>query len=122
MRNNYSKIKFSKKLNKYTYYYRGCYRTSQGIENKRKKVIGGFDGYERFLYFESGTYSWPKSNSVKPYTQYSTTSSEALTWLGSNEGNSSYYGGQLYSSSKFDNQNIYNLEKIIPEYIKNNTD
>ena len=37
MRNNYSKIKFSKKLNKYTYYYRGCYRTSQGIENKRKK-------------------------------------------------------------------------------------
>ena len=39
----------------------------QNIENKINKVIGGFDGYERFLYFESGTYSWPKSNSNKPY-------------------------------------------------------
>ncbi len=94
----------------------------QNIENKINKVIGGFDGYERFLYFESGTYSWPKSNSNKPYSQHLITSTEALTWLGSNLSNNSYYGGQLFSSSRFDNQNIYNLEKIIPEYIKNNED
>jgi hypothetical protein len=94
----------------------------QNIEGKINKVIGGFDGYERFLYFESGTYSWPKSNSNKPYSQHLITSTEALTWLGSNLSNNSYYGGQLFSSSRFDNQNIYNLEKIIPEYIKNNED
>ncbi len=94
----------------------------QNIESKKNKVVGGFDGYERFLYFESGTYSWPKSNSIKPYIQLSITSSEALTWLGSDLSNSSNYGGQLFSSSKFDNQNIYNLERIIPEYIKNNKD
>ena len=94
----------------------------QNIESKKNKVIGGFDGYERFLYFESGTYSWPKSNLVKPYIQHPITSSEVLTWLGSDLSNSDYYGGQLFSSSKFDNQNIYNLEKIIPEYIKNNSD
>ena len=91
------------------------------IRNKRKKVIGGFDGYERFLYFQSGTYSWPKSNSTKPYIQRGITSPQALTWLGSNDGANEYYGGQIYSSSKFDNQNIYNLNKLIPEYIKNDS-
>ena len=59
----------------------------QNIEGKINKVIGGFDGYERFLYFESGTYSWPKSNSNKPYSQHLITSTEALTWLGSNLSN-----------------------------------
>ncbi len=91
------------------------------VENKRKKVIGGFDGYERFLYFESGTYSWPKSNSTKPYTQRVITSSQSLTWFGSNEGANEYYGGQILSASEFDNQNLYNLNKLIPEYIKNDT-
>ncbi len=91
------------------------------VENKRKKVIGGFDGYERFLYFQSGTYSWPKSNSTKPYTQRFITSSQALEWLGSNEGANSYYGGQILSASEFDSQNLYNLNKLIPEYIKNDS-
>tara|TARA_R110000744_G_scaffold58902_3_gene122872 strand:+ start:2099 stop:5431 length:3333 start_codon:yes stop_codon:yes gene_type:complete len=91
------------------------------IENKKNKLIGGFDGYERFLYYESGTYSWPKSNSTKPYIQYPLTSSQTLTWFGSNDSATSYYGGQIYSSSQFDNQNIYNLNKLIPEYIKNDS-
>ena len=29
---------------------------------KRVKLIKGLDGYEKFLYFESGVYSWPKQN------------------------------------------------------------
>jgi hypothetical protein len=91
------------------------------IEIKKKKVIGGFDGYERFLYFESGTYSWPKTNSTKPYIQSAISTSTALTWFGSNEGASSYYGGQIYSASQFDDQNVYNLNKLIPEYIKNDS-
>ncbi len=91
------------------------------IENKKNKLIGGFDGYERFLYYESGTYSWPKSNSTKPYTQYPLTSSQVLTWFGSNDGANEYYGGQIYSSSQFDDQNVYNLNKLIPEYIKNDS-
>lgn len=94
------------------------------IEDKKKKVIGGLDGYERFLYFESGTYSWPKeplAGVVRPYTQLHTTSSQGLEWLGSNDGASDYYGGQIYSASQFDDQNIYNLNKLIPEYIKNDS-
>ena len=84
-------------------------------------MIGGLDGYERFLYYESGTYSWPKENSTKPYIQKSITSSKALEWFGSNDGSNDYYGGQIYSSSNFDNQNLYNLNKLVPEYIKNDS-
>jgi hypothetical protein len=46
------------------------------IEDKKKKIIEGFDGYERFLYYESNSFSWPKSNSIKPYIQYSVNSSQ----------------------------------------------
>jgi len=91
------------------------------IETKKKKLIGGFDGYERFLYYESGAYSWPKSNLTKPYIQYAISTSQALTWFGDNEGVNPYYGGQIYSASQFDNQNVYNLNKLIPEYIKNDS-
>ncbi len=91
------------------------------IEDKKKKIIEGFDGYERFLYYESNSFSWPKSNSTKPYTQYSVNSPQGLEWFGSNEGFNSNYGGQIYSASQFDNQNIYNLNKLIPEYIKNDS-
>ena len=91
------------------------------VEIKKKKVIGGFDGYERFLYYESGTYSWPKQSLNKPYVQYATTSSQGLEWFGSNKGSNPNYGGQIYSSSQFDDQNVYNLNKLIPEYIKNDS-
>jgi hypothetical protein len=29
--------------------------------------VGNFDHYERFLYYESGSNSWPKTNNTKPY-------------------------------------------------------
>ena len=45
------------------------------------------DHYENFLYFESGTYSWPNSNSDKPYDLYATSSVQAKTWLGSEDSN-----------------------------------
>ena len=65
-------------------------------------LIGGFDNFERYLYYDSssalfthnvplenanvvnitGSYvqPWPKSNSTKPYTLYSATSSIAELW------------------------------------------
>ena len=92
------------------------------INSKKENVIKGFDGYEQFLYFESGTYSWPKQNSEKPYILQSITSSEANTWLGSDESSFTNYGGQLLSASLFDRQNEYNLNKLIPTHIIENGD
>tara|TARA_B100000497_G_scaffold18012_1_gene21319 strand:- start:61 stop:3339 length:3279 start_codon:yes stop_codon:yes gene_type:complete len=85
------------------------------------KIIQNFNGFEKFLYFESGNYSWPKSNSTKPYINFPTTSSEALTWLGSKTPTDSDYGGQLLSASQFDDQNLYILRNTIPQYIIDNT-
>tara|TARA_Y100000592_G_scaffold58737_1_gene91979 strand:- start:5452 stop:13095 length:7644 start_codon:yes stop_codon:yes gene_type:complete len=91
--------------------------TTASIASKKEKLIQDFDGYERFLYFESGTYSWPKTNSSEPYAQVHTTSSEALVWLGSSIDTNPNYGGQLLSSSIFDTQNQNNLINTIPNHI-----
>jgi hypothetical protein len=88
--------------------------------NLANKVIQNFDGYEKFLYFESGTYSWPKSNSTKPYINRPTTSSEALAWYGSKTPTDLDYGGQILSASKYDDQNLYILRNTIPQYILDN--
>ena len=90
------------------------------INTKKENIIKNFDGYEQFLYFESGTYSWPKQNSVKPFTLYSVTSSQGSNWLGDDRSSYPKYGGQLLSASLFDKQNEYSLEKLIPTHIKDN--
>ena len=93
------------------------------IESKKQKIIKGFDGYEDFLYYTSGSrYTWPKSTSTKPFLISSPTSSEALTWLGSEKDSWSAYGGQLLSASLFDLQNDSALKKLIPNHIITNND
>ncbi len=92
------------------------------IENKKRSLIGGFDAYERFLYYESGTFAWPKTNSARPYTLSLTTSPEAQDWLGSEDYNNSKYGGQLLSGSEYDDLNIHRLTDTLPEHIVSNND
>ncbi|MBC8398794.1 MAG: hypothetical protein H8E16_17055 [Flavobacteriales bacterium] len=92
------------------------------ISAKKTNLIKGFDGYERFLYFESGAYAWPKTNLASPYTLYPITSSQAKDWIGSDIDASSYYGGQLLSASLFDRQNPHTLLNIIPKHIADNPD
>lgn len=88
------------------------------IKNNINNIIEKFDGYEYFLYFESGSKAWPKSNNTKPYVNYSTTSSISLTWLGSDNSKEILYGGQLYSASVYDSDNSNNLLYSIPEYLR----
>ena len=91
------------------------------INDKKQKLIKGFDGYEQFLYFTSGSeYTWPKSTSDYPYKLYHTTSSNASSWLGSENMYATNYGGQLLSASLFDKQNDYALTHIVPNHILDN--
>lgn len=90
---------------------------SASIKLKKENLIQGFSGYEQFLYFESGAYSWPKTNSTEPYILAHTTSSEAETWLGNGDSFNSNYGGQLLSASVFDSQNPNKLSKLVPTFI-----
>ena len=54
---------------------------------------------------------------LKPYTLEPTTSSIAKIWLGSEDDQSEFYGGQLLSASQYDRQNQHNLTYTIPEHI-----
>jgi hypothetical protein len=95
----------------------------EDINSKKEKLIKGFDGYEQFLYFTSGSqYSWPKQNPTKPYNLYSITSSIAKNWLGTDQSSFGNYGGQLLSASLYDRQNPHNLNKLIPSHIVDNDD
>mgnify|MGYP006921280984 CR=1 FL=1 len=82
-------------------------------------IIENFDTYEYFLYFDSGSqFSWPKSNNTQPYSLYSVTSSQALSWLGSETTFPSNNGvSMLYSASLYDANNKDNLANAVPQYI-----
>ena len=93
---------------------------SSSIALKKENLIQGFSGYEQFLYFESGAYSWPKRGNhpeEEPYIQAHTTSSAAKAWLGSADSFNNSYGGQLLTASIFDKQNPNRLSKLIPTFI-----
>lgn len=88
------------------------------IETKKNALLAGFDGYEKYLYYESSSYetssygefwptTWPKQNSVKPYVNFAVTSSQGTAW----------YFGQLSSASLYDKQNLNRLGNSIPEFI-----
>jgi hypothetical protein len=47
-------------------------------QSKINSLVTNFDGYDYFLYFDSGSKSWPKSNSTEPYTLYSTGSAQVF--------------------------------------------
>ena len=99
------------------------YSSSQAsLSSIISSTIKNFDGYEYFLYFNSGSqYSYPKSNTEPPFILYPTGSEEALTWLGSSDGLNEYYGGQALSASNYDESNQNALYYAIPEYLRSDT-
>jgi hypothetical protein len=76
--------------------------------NKINDIITNFDGYEYFLYFDSGSNSWPKTNNTPPYNNYQTTSPSASVWLTQ----------RLTSASLYDSENNNNLYLSVPSYLR----
>jgi hypothetical protein len=82
---------------------------------KINEIITGFDSYEYYLYYSSGSTAWPKTNSAPPYINVSTTSVTGLNWL----------SGQLLVAEEYDIENNNALTLAIPSYIiedEQNTD
>jgi hypothetical protein len=75
--------------------------------NKINDIITNFDGYEYYLYYESGSTSWPKTNSIYPYVNELTTSTTALNW----------FATQSISASLYDEENMNILTNTIPKYL-----
>lgn len=76
---------------------------------KINEIITNFDGYEYYLYYESGSTAWPKTNSTPPYTNASTTNpSTGYTWFVS----------QSAVAELYDSQNNNALINAIPSYLR----
>tara|TARA_R110002020_G_scaffold466227_1_gene688650 strand:+ start:8674 stop:14931 length:6258 start_codon:yes stop_codon:yes gene_type:complete len=91
------------------------------FESKIDSIITNFDAYEYFLYYDSGSSSWPKSNTTLPYQLYPVTGSQVINWIGNGNIDSPAYGGMLATASKFDYFNRDQLIKSIPDYLKEDT-
>ena len=76
-------------------------------QNKINDIITNFDGYEYYLYFNSGSNTWPKTNSNPPYINAGTNSV-----LGQ-----SFFASQSVIATNYDNNNNNALINIIPSYI-----
>jgi hypothetical protein len=89
------------------------------ISTSIEKVIVGFDRYEYFLYYDSGSLkSYPKSTILPPYILMPTGSTEVKTWLGSADPGNEFYGGQALVASDYDENNQDYLYNTIPEYLR----
>ena len=73
-------------------------------------IIENFDHYDKHLYYESGSTSWPKVNDIKPY----------INATGSATG--SYYTAQLISASNYDDSNPHQLINSIPSFLRDDPD
>jgi len=92
------------------------------VEKKIDNLIENLDGFESYMFFESTSFAWPKTTDTIPYQLASSTSTEALTWLGSEVESDYYYGGRLDSSSLYDKLNQHNLLNTVPLHIRDNSD
>lgn len=78
------------------------------FENLLDGIVDNLDHYERHLYYESGSSSWPKSNNLIPYTNQLSSTPEAITW----------FTNQKQVASLYDNQNPDILKNTIPTYLR----
>mgnify|MGYP003948447691 CR=1 FL=1 len=92
--------------------------------NKINDIISKFDSYEYYLYYITGSNSWPKYDSTYPYPNYSVSSSALKNWFGTTNEIGQYYNtgkNQIYSASRYDNDNQDYLYYIIPPFITENS-
>jgi hypothetical protein len=77
-------------------------------ETKKTEIIKNFDGYEYYLYFSSGSKSYPKTNSSPPYDLYYSEDNVVIDWITS----------LLQEADFYDENNQDYLINTIPEYLR----
>jgi len=82
------------------------------IEENIKGIINNFDHYDRYLYYETGSWSWPKSSSTRPFLLESSGSSKVINW----------FTNIISSASNFDSSNNDRLINSIPSFIRDDSD
>jgi uncharacterized protein (TIGR02145 family) len=113
--NFYDKVKQIEDYTNFINYYTPYVATTASLQTEINQasssintLVSQFDGYESYLYFESSSYTWPKSGSLKPYSLLSTGSTTAISWYSTLTGSAQYY----------DLNNYDNLEYAVPTFIR----
>ncbi len=90
------------------------------LEKKITNIISNLDGYENFLYYNSGSdFTWPKTNNTPPYQLALTSSALLKNWYGSPTETDPT--GVLGSASLYDTDNNDRLVNSLPSYVKNDS-
>ena len=88
------------------------------LQSSITNLVEKFDPYEYYLYFSSGSYTWPKVTNTKPYVLYSVSSSQASNWLGTVDTvPTPTTSSLLYSASFYDYTNKDLLRNTAPQYL-----
>jgi hypothetical protein len=88
------------------------------LQSSINNLVEKFDPYEYYLYFSSGSYTWPKRTKTKPYVLYSVSSSQASNWLGTADTvPTATTASLLYSASFYDYTNKDLLKNTAPQYL-----
>ena len=78
-------------------------------KSKINTILNNFDHYDRFLYYDSSSYSWPKQNNTKPYIVATGSATASVNDL-------------LLSASNYDASNYSILTDTIPEFLREDPD
>jgi hypothetical protein len=76
--------------------------------DKITNIIKNFDGFEYYLYFETGSTTYPKSTVTPPYTLVTSSDASVTTW----------YEGLLSTALNYDQNNQDYLINTIPSYLR----
>jgi hypothetical protein len=89
------------------------------LESKITNIVKNFDGYDRFLYYSSGSdYTWPKTTTEAPYTLATTGSNLVSNWYGKAVTEIQTPEGILGSASLYDESNPDRLVNTLPAFVK----
>jgi hypothetical protein len=123
IQNFYTKVQQIETYNNFITTYKPFVATTSSLQSEINSysasintIISNFDGFENYLYFESGSitssfqYSitpYPKTSSNKPYILYNTTSSQATTW----------YSASISNAEDYDSNNVNYFRYSVPGYV-----
>ena len=77
-------------------------------DNLIKGIVTNFDHYDRFLYFESSSYAWPKSTTKKPHENIPSSDPQAEAW----------FDNIILQANQYDVSNFDILTNTIPTFIR----
>ena len=81
------------------------------LQSKVDNIINNFDGYEFWLYFETGSTTYPKGTTTPPYDILYSGTSQVITW----------YNNLIESASIYDQNNQDYLVNTIPDYLRDDS-